>query len=478
MVTSMSEQIEGLVTPISSAQPQGHFDEEDELYLAIDMEMVKLGGLQAQTLDWVMVEQASTRYLRERCKHFRIMGHLVSAWLRDREWEGWIKATWLTAAMVEAYWLSGYPRRTPNSLVARQRQFTAGGDRLLHALKQLHAGGHSDEVHARASAAVDALARAEQKHAIEPSVAARLLPALRLAAEAAKRSAYEPAHPERALPPSRGGDTVNAAFFTTRSDSPLGNERETRTLYLKLAEFINQQDAYEPTGYLLRRHALWSGILSTPPVKREQRTELMCVPIDIATEYQEAVAGSAISPALLLRIEKSLASSPYWLRGSFLAATVAQRLEMPMVAMVIKSAAERFVRRLPTLRELRFSDGTRFIDDDVFAWLSAAGHGQGTLAGPGPLAARRGALDDAQAADEAMDAFLLRLQSRQDAGTPPRERHYASVAAADALATRGLGWLAQDIYAGVARAMAEQTASQWEPGLFDHVVARSGQRTQ
>lgn len=474
----MSEQIADLVQPISSSQPQGHFDEEDELYLAIDMEMVKLGGLQAQTLDWGMVEQASTRYLRERCKHFRIMGHLVNAWLRAQEWEGWIRATRLTAAMVDAYWLSGFPRSAGNSLVARQRQFTTGGERLLQSLKQLQAAGHSDEVQARASAAVDALAQAEQKHAVELSVAARLQSALRLAAEAAKRSPYEAARPERTPPPPGGADTVNAGFFTTRSDSPLGNERETRSLYLKLAEFINQQDAYEPTGYLLRRHALWSGILSTPPVKREQRTELMCVPVDIGTEYQEAVAGSAISPALLLRIEKSLASSPYWLRGSFLAATVAQRLEMPMVALVIKSAAERFVRRLPTLRELRFSDGTRFIDDDVFAWLSANGHGQGASTAPAPLAALHGALEGAQVADEGMDTLLQRLQSGQDAGTPPRERHYASAAAADALAARGLSWLAQDIYAGVARAMTEQTASQWEPGLFDHVVARSGQRTQ
>ena len=471
----MTEQITDLVQPISSAQPQGQFDEEDELYLAIDMEMVKLGGLQAQTLDWAMVEQASTRYLRERCKHFRIMGHLVNAWLRDQEWEGWIRATQLTAAMVDAYWVNGHPRGAGNSLVARQRQFAAGGERLLQSLKQLQAGGHSDEVQARAAAAVDALAQAEQKHAIDPSVATRLQPALRLAAESARRSPYEAARPERTPPPPGGADTVNAGFFTTRSDSPLGNERETRSLYLKLAEFINQQDAYEPTGYLLRRHALWSSILSTPPVKREQRTELMCVPVDIGTEYQEAVAGSAISPALLLRIEKSLASSPYWLRGSFLAATVAQRLEMPMVALVIKSAAERFVRRLPTLRELRFSDGTRFIDDDVFAWLSATGHGQGASTGPAP---RHGTPDDAQSADEAMDAYLQRLQSKQSAGTPPRERHYASAAAADALAARGLSWLAQDIYAGVARAMTEQTASQWEPGLFDHVVARSGQRTQ
>ncbi|MEL1266363.1 type VI secretion system protein TssA [Pseudoxanthomonas putridarboris] len=474
----MSDIERDLLAPISKEVPEGRFDDEDELYLEVEMQMVKLGGMQAGTLDWTLVEDASRRYLREQCKHFRVVGHLGSAWLRNREWEGWIQSLRLIAGMVDAYWLNAYPRTGADGMTAKRKQLAAFGDRLSQSLKQLPSDGHSDDIQARANAAIDALERAERRHGIVPSLADRLRPGLKLAGDAAKRAPYEPPRPAGPSPQQHGGQMVGSEFFTTRSESPLGNERETRALYLKLAEFINQQDAYEPTGYLLRRHALWSGIHATPPIKREQRTEMMSVPVNISTEYQEVVAAGAISPALLLRIEKSVASSPYWLRGSLLAATVAQRLEMPMVALVIKTAVERFVRRLPTLRDLCFSDGSRFIDEDTFAWLSGASDSSAASPASAALAAMQGELAVQQKEGESVEAVLLQLQSRQGAGTSPRERHYASAAAADLLTARGLTWLAQDLYASVAHVMSEQTASQWEPELFNHVRAKSGQQPQ
>ena len=472
-MTPLPYVLETLLAPISAEQPEGSFDEENELYQAIDNEMVKLGGMRAATLDWAMVEEASARYLREQCKHFRILGHLTSAWLRHKEWESWTQSVQLVAGLLQSYWLTGFPRSGTDGMGGKRKQLAALGDRLNQSLKLLQPGSYSQEAHARASQAIEALIQAERVQGIVPSLAERLAPSLQLAADAAKRAPFEPARSSGPSPQQIGGDKVGADFFTTKSDSPLGNERETRRLYLKMAEYINQQDAYEPTGYLLRRYALWSGIHATPPIRHEQRTEMMSVPADITTEYQEALSGLAISPALLLRIEKSVAASPYWLRGSFLAALVAERLEMPVVALVIKTAAERFVRRMPTLRGLAFHDGTPFIDEETFAWISGAA-GQSAPAASGKLAALQSELQAQQAEGEGVEAVLLRLQSMQSAGTSPRDRNLASVAAADALSARGLSWLAEDLYAGVARVMCSQQASDWEPDIYSYVAGRSG----
>lgn len=62
-----------LLAPIDPAVPAGLFDVEDETYQAIDQEMVKLGGLQHASIDWVYIEEASRQYLSQQCKHLRIV---------------------------------------------------------------------------------------------------------------------------------------------------------------------------------------------------------------------------------------------------------------------------------------------------------------------------------------------------------------------------------------------------------------------
>ena len=149
----------------------------------------------------------------------------------------------------------------------------------------------------------------------------------------------------------------------------LGNERESRRAVLNMAELINEQDPYDPTGYQLRRFGLWAHIQAAPPTKQGNRTELMAVPQDIAGDYEEAIAGTSIDAALLLRIEKSVTACPFWIRGSFLAATAATRLAMGEVAEAIRAATARFVQRMPALQQLCFSDGRVFVDDQCLAWL-------------------------------------------------------------------------------------------------------------
>ncbi|MEJ3721827.1 type VI secretion system domain-containing protein, partial [Paenibacillus polymyxa] len=100
-------------------------------------------------------------------------------------------------------------------------------------------------------------------------------------------------------------------------------------------------------------------------------TELAAVPKELVENYHEALNGPGVEPALLLRLEKSVVASPFWIRGSYLAATVASRLAMDEVAEAIRQASARFVRRVPALLELCFSDGTAFVDDPTRAWLSA-----------------------------------------------------------------------------------------------------------
>jgi len=205
------------------------------------------------------------------------------------------------------------------------------------------------------------------------------------------------------------------------------------------------------------------------------------VPADIVEGYREALSANIVNPALLQRVEKSVVASPYWIRGSFLAASIAQRLEMKEVAVAIRLATERFVRRIPILVDLQFNDGRAFVDSETRGWLSGAdADGQGRQA-PLEFRALREELA-AQLESEGVEVVLRRLQEMQGDDATPRWRGHARVIAADMLAARGLTWLAEDLYAGVDRVMRDMPASLWEPELFgllgQHLAGRQGAEDQ
>ncbi|WP_294739364.1 type VI secretion system protein TssA [uncultured Pseudomonas sp.] len=449
-----------LLTPIDSEQPAGHFDVEDETYQAIDQEMVKLGGLREGDIDWPYIDEASRQYLATQCKHWRILAHLQVVWLRTRQWVRWADALGLLAGMVEMYWDSAHPKPGPTGYLNKRKQVQRLLGDLGQVLPTLERSSYEPVYQAVAELALANLQRCAESARLDPAPL-----------EALQRQLNKYSEPVVATGPARvatSGSVLESAFFP-KPQAP-SNEREQRRAVLIMAEQINQQDPYDPTGYQLRRFGLWAHLRTAPLITRDRRTELTAVPKDIVDGYQDALNHNAIEPNLLLRIEKSVCASPYWLRGSYLAAHVASRLAMEEVAAAIRQTCERFVCRLPALLELCFSDGTPFVDAQTQAWISGADQAQTTGS---PVQEYAGLRDElaAQLNTEGVERVLLRLQELHAAQEAPRQRSYASVIAADLLASRGLSWLADDLYANVARLMRETPARGWEPQLYQKVAA-------
>ncbi|CAI8779684.1 type VI secretion system protein VasJ [Pseudomonas sp. IT-196MI5] len=451
-----------LLTPIEPEQPAGHFDVEDETYQAIDQEMVKLGGLRESDIDWPYIDEASRQYLAIQCKHWRIVAHLHVVWLRTRQWARWADALGLLAGMVELYWDSAYPKPGPTGYLNKRKQVQRLLSDLAQVLPTLERSSFEAAYQAAAELALANLQRCAESAKLDPTPL-----------DALQRQLDKYSEPVVAIEPTRAatsGSVLDSAFFSSPKPQAPSNEREQRRAVLNMAEQINQQDPYDPTGYQLRRFGLWSHLRTAPPITRDRRTELTAVPKDIVDGYQDALNHNAIDPNLLLRIEKSVCASPYWLRGSYLAAHVASRLAMEEVAAAIRQTCERFVCRLPALLELCFSDGTPFVDAQTQAWITGADQAQTTSS---PVQEYAGLRDElaSQLNTEGVEVVLLRLQDLHATHDAPRQRSYATVIAADLLASRGLSWLADDLYASVARLMRETTAQGWEPELYMKVAA-------
>ncbi|MDF5873168.1 type VI secretion system ImpA family N-terminal domain-containing protein [Pseudomonas aeruginosa] len=133
-------ELDVLLAPFDPRQPAGVFDEEEESFQAIELEMVKLGGLHASSIDWAYVDTASRQYLVKNAKHFRVAGHLVVTRLRSQTWSAWAGAAGLLAGMVERFWKPAIP--SPVRSVCRPsascwRCNWSGWERRLRAWRRL-----------------------------------------------------------------------------------------------------------------------------------------------------------------------------------------------------------------------------------------------------------------------------------------------------------------------------------------------------
>ncbi|MDF5814343.1 type VI secretion system ImpA family N-terminal domain-containing protein [Pseudomonas aeruginosa] len=130
-------ELDVLLAPFDPRQPAGVFDEEEESFQAIELEMVKLGGLHASSIDWAYVDTASRQYLVKNAKHFRVAGHLVVTRLRSQTWSAWAGAAGLLAGMVERFWETGYPKPGTLGLPAKRKLLALQLERLGEALAGL-----------------------------------------------------------------------------------------------------------------------------------------------------------------------------------------------------------------------------------------------------------------------------------------------------------------------------------------------------
>lgn len=462
--------VAALLTAIDPGQPAGLFNVEDETYQAIEQEMVKLGGLHQDTIDWAYVEEASCQYLVSQCKQFRILGYLLNAWIRSAHWDRWTDGISLLAGMVEQYWETAHPKPGPTGYLAKRRLVSLMLERFKEALPDLAPASRSEVAVNAAQQAIASLQRNAATAQLEPSALLMLERSL-ASQDTLDESGQIPS--DNVPGPSASVMPLTESFFPAVNATGVGSDRESRRSALMLAEQINQQDIYDPTGYWLRRFSLWAHIQSAPAIRHEHCTELPPVPKEIVQGYQEALGSASVEPALLLRIEKSVVASPFWIRGSHMAASIASRLAMDEVANAIQQASERFVRRIPALLELKFSDGTAFVDEPCRAWLSTARSPIGTSARVPEYTDLHEDLS-MQLDRDGIEAVLLRLQTLQARGSTPRQRCHASVMAAELLSARGLAWLADDLSANVAQVMATTSARIWEPDLYQ----RSAQRTE
>lgn len=454
--------------------------EDSADYLRLEAEMMKVGSLQHQDVDWDTAETLAITMLSHKGKDLKVLGHLLHCLQHEGNGVRFALSLRLLAGCIEAWWALAYPFNGARGAKLRPRLFQQFTQRTLKLAAGLDFHNAEDEF----------LACRDSLEKLQTLAADKQLPADSLDELMRLLDEKQP-NQNRAASDSQGGNASGGDARTVASSSSsgaekveqpggakvpelrleAGNERANRQSLLKMADFLNEQNPGEPLAYRLRRYAIWSAIQALPAAREGGRTELAPVAADRVADYREALSRGG-DEALWQRIEKSVAVSPYWLEGHRLSAELAKRLGLPRCAEAIRDESARFVERLPGIESLTFNDGSPFLDNETQQWLySGAGSGANDSSGGGE--AWHAGLEEARTymGSEGLGPALQVLDQGLASARSLRESTYWRLASADLLKEAGLETLAQQHYSTLHQTVNELDLEQWEPALVSRLQA-------
>ncbi len=407
---------------------------DDEEFLAIEAEIVKLDRIDLGEPDWGLLEQASLNILRTKSKDVQVAYALALTLFKRNRYAGLAATLGLLAEMVSGFWDNLFP--------ARPRRRKAKIESLGEFLVERGWLGGDGQPRADDFDALDScVARLEQlktglteKMPDDPPDFGKLARKLKeLAATRPKAAAPAPAAVAGAPAPAGAGAAAAGAFVA----GEIQDVSAAIKAILSAATYLRQADATNPVPYATVRFIKWARI--ELPATDAARRQIEPPEKSLVEALGHQFTKGMWEPLLASAEGAFRANDPLWLDLQRYACAALQGLGPPFerARATIMDVTGALVRRLGSgMYDLAFRDGTPLCGGETKMWLeaevvkaqggggggAAAGDGKLTeawegarkLAGTGKLAEAVKALQDGLlACAQRRDRFLWRLRIAQ-----------------------------------------------------------------
>ncbi|BAI74031.1 impA domain protein (plasmid) [Azospirillum sp. B510] len=490
--------------PVSGpALPSARYEPEFD---RLQSEVAKLDSGGPNAVDWREVVRHALTITETKSKDLLVGSYLAYGLLRTESYAGLADGLMILAGMVEAFWDDLHPPKKREA--ARVNAVNWLGERLGPVVAE-HPATPGNAAAVLASA--DALGRlneallsrlensrpelgeAIRRLGARATEASALLapPAVDLAppapspptsstsgqtASVQPASSEAPPVPPASPPPLPAPAPVPAAVSAGATPAQIDRAIDQTAAGLRtLANAVRRADPSDPRAVELMRAAVWLPVNGLPPAPAG--TTPLRSPSAERIERCREWLGAGRFVDLFHDIEESLDTFPYWFEGQRLAALALEGAggKFTPSAHALRGALATLLRRLPGLGDLRYADGSPFLDDVTRGWVASD-----ILAAPGGTAGG-GVVDHpwAKALREARDAVA---QGRAKEGVAlfsasrPVERAGRGAFLGDLALARlcleaGFTRAALDI-AGKLEALAERRGLEdWEPVLCADLCA-------
>jgi type VI secretion system protein VasJ len=458
----------------------------------LENEFRKIETAGPAAVDWETVNRTTLELLKSRSKDLVLASRLVYGLHREEGYKGLAVGITILHGMVQNYWETMFPPP------ARERGRAGSFDWLAEKLApSIESTAPADDKMVFALVAHDRLADLDtmlsEKMTKFPAALGPLLRALRphsrearQALEAAAQTAEAPPpeptpapaavpasqpEPVQAAAPTPPAPAVVPASPVTSGPVPelvLGDDTQKafQSLFnaaLRLAGTARQQAPADARAYRAARFAIWAPITAAPPDKAG-KTALPPPPKARFAEIQ-ALRAAGNHQGLLMSAESVFPTSPFWLDAQHIAfeAMSALGAEYDQAKLALTGELAAFLKKLPSLPSLAFSDGTPFAEAETQNWIAnevTMGGGSADGESDGSTGA---AVKLAQAGQ--VLAGLKLLMEHADCRRGERERFVARLDVGDFCLRFELLQPLIALVDGLAATVEQQSLDRWEPKL-------------
>lgn len=406
-----------LAAPLSADAPLGVDVREDPAFEEIEIEVRRIDTEGPAGVRWAQVANGGLDLITNRGRDLLLVSWTLYALTQTERWRGLAVGLSLLGPMITDHWDEILPKRErarvgaldwlTGRMVPLVSEMELGAEdaaAVLHAsavldqLQQVLPGklvkeqvaigelvrlmrtkaAHAKDLVARAAAA----AKAATDGAAQAEVAAS-------AVVAEPAASPQPLAPTMPAPQAQPAQTSPAAAPMTpvtpppaapASGADMDRAMSALAESMRLhAASLRDANLADPRSYRLTRVSAWLDI-TIPPQAAGTTTQLFA-PGAQRLQSLEALQRAGEHDAVIRMLEGMIAAAPFWLDANRLVCDALAALGPrygTAVAAVLEAVAG-FVRRLPALLELTFSDGTPFADAATRDWLSQHA-GSGTAA--------------------------------------------------------------------------------------------------
>jgi len=392
----MAIDFEALLLPISSEAPGGVEPRESPQYEVVFAEVERLTSPSADRQpDWLKVETQSIELLKTVSKDFMVASWLSAAWVEKSGVEGLSAGLGLFSGLLNTYWDTGFP--PVKRLRGRRNAVIWWTDRVTAWLNATTPAPLAIEAHSllvERSQEIDRRLAEVDSEAPSLNELVNLIkrldviePVAQPVTQDAGTNASAPAQAQQAAAGSSSmASAVNPGAVipsATVTGPQLGSLSKVANLddwvsalasvfgYLgdasqKLAEL----DPYNALAIGLNRFGARGALLSLP--QAQGQATLIAPPPIAEMQSFETVCDAGNPQGVASFCEGRLSTYPFWLdldRQSALAYGAMGPAAATMRSAVIDEVLA-FVKRLPGVERLTFSDGTPFADEATKAWIT------------------------------------------------------------------------------------------------------------
>lgn len=468
--------VEAVSAPIPGDNPCGVDATYEDDYQRLKASVDGLSAARADDVDFGLMVDLGEKVVTTRSKDLRAATFLAFGLERTRGAAGLAEGLAVIEAMAKSHWEGMYPSR--ERMTGRQNALQSLSDRL----KDWVAGSrYTPDARVHLEAAHSTVKALQQFTMAKMDERAPALSGLAQAIEEAIRKIPIPRAAPVSPPMSVGGtegargDAIQAVSEDLRHDgdstfrSPVDAVRGVEGAI----DFLRKSDPESPLPCMLLRSLRWGVLEDAPP--NENGKTLIPPPPSARLEALSRIAEAGNHEQLFEAAEDAFFEFPLWLD---LQRYVVNGLEglgpsRRGVREAVLSELEGLLRRIGSLPELTFRDGTPFADGTTRAWLETAlesntkGDGQGGSMSVAGSAELEEAFSKARSllSKNDLKGALAAMQHGAENDRDGRVRYQRRLRSARICMTARQFVLARPILEGLEAEIERHGLADWEPAL-------------